>query len=123
VREIRIGSALLAVGAIVALALAVSASAGSSRSAQTPVRIAVRMSEFKFVLKPKIATKRAVVFAVKNNGTVGHDFKVGGKKTPIVGAGKGATLRVAFKKAGRFPFLCTVPGHAAAGMKGVLIVR
>jgi uncharacterized cupredoxin-like copper-binding protein len=29
---------------------------------------------------------------------------------------------VTFSKAGTYPYLCTVPGHAAAGMKGVLRV-
>ena len=80
------------------------------------------MTEFKFALKPKTATKRAVVFALKNNGTIGHDFKIAGKKTPMVAAGKSG-LRVTFRKAGRYAFLCTLPSHAPAGMKGVLIVR
>jgi uncharacterized cupredoxin-like copper-binding protein len=31
-------------------------------------------------------------------------------------------LRVVFRKAGRYRYLCTVPGHAAAGLKGVLRV-
>ena len=37
--------------------------------------------------------------------------------------GKSARLTVTFRKKGRFPYLCTVPGHAAAGMKGVFVVR
>ena len=37
--------------------------------------------------------------------------------------GKSARLTVTFLKKGRFPYLCTVPGRAAAGMKGVFIVR
>lgn len=32
-------------------------------------------------------------------------------------------LSVRFPKAGSYRFICTVPGHAAAGMKGVLKVR
>ena len=36
--------------------------------------------------------------------------------------GKTGVLVVTLKK-GRYPYLCTVPGHAAAGMKGVLTVR
>jgi uncharacterized cupredoxin-like copper-binding protein len=30
---------------------------------------------------------------------------------------------VSFKKKGKYPYLCTVPGHAEAGMKGVFTVR
>ena len=58
-----------------------------------------------------------------NKGKLGHDFKVGGKKTVVLGAGKAATLRVTFTKAGKYPYVCTVVGHAAAGMKGVLVVK
>jgi uncharacterized cupredoxin-like copper-binding protein len=30
---------------------------------------------------------------------------------------------VTFAKKGRYPYSCTVPGHAAAGMKGTFTVR
>ena len=33
-----------------------------------------------------------------------------------------ATLKYTFKTAGKYEYLCTVPGHAAGGMKGVLKV-
>jgi len=39
------------------------------------------------------------------------------------GHGDRAKLTVKFIRGGRFPFLCTVTGHAKFGMKGVLIVR
>jgi uncharacterized cupredoxin-like copper-binding protein len=58
-----------------------------------------------------------------NKGETVHDFKVNRKKTPIYDAGKGGTLKVTFTKRGKYPFLCTVPGHAASGMKGVLTVK
>ena len=64
-----------------------------------------------------------MVFAVRNNGAIAHNFKIAGKKTPVIAAGKSGTLRVAFKKAGRYPFLCTLPSHAPAGMKGILVVK
>ena len=51
-----------------------------------------------------------------------HDFKINGKKTPRIAGGKSATITVKFAKAGKFPYLCTVPGHAAAGMKGSFTV-
>ena len=64
----------------------------------------------------------AVTFVVTNKGHTTHDFKIKGKKTPFLSPGKSATLKVVFPK-GKFPYLCTIPGHAAAGMKGVLTVR
>jgi uncharacterized cupredoxin-like copper-binding protein len=67
--------------------------------------------------------KGAVTFTVTNRGKLRHDFKIAGKKTPLLSPGKRATLKVTFRKAGRFPYLCTVPGHAAGGMKGTLVVK
>jgi len=71
----------------------------------------------------KTILKGTGVFKVVNKGKLSHNFKINGKKTPLLAAGKAATLRVLFTKAGRYPYLCTVPGHAAAGMKGVLVVK
>jgi uncharacterized cupredoxin-like copper-binding protein len=118
----RIGFAVAAACILAASAVA-SASGGSSRSAVTPQTIAVGMSEFRFAVSPRIASKRLVVFAVKNNGTIGHDFRIAGKRTPLIAPGRRGTLRVTFTKAGRYPYLCTLPSHAQAGMKGVLVVR
>ena len=41
-------------------------------------------------------------------------------------AGPGDTVEVTFKvpaKAGSYPYMCTFPGHYAAGMKGELVVK
>ena len=37
--------------------------------------------------------------------------------------GQRATLKVTLRKGKRYPYLCTVPGHAALGMKGTVTVR
>jgi nitrite reductase (NO-forming) len=57
-----------------------------------------------------------------NKGKVAHDFWINGKATPLVSPGQSATLRVTLGP-GRFTYVCTVPGHAAAGMTGTLTVR
>jgi uncharacterized cupredoxin-like copper-binding protein len=84
--------------------------------------IGVVAVEFRFRLSKQSAHRGTVVFRVVNHGKVAHDFRIAGRKTPIIKPGKSAVLRVVFRKAGRYPYLCTVPGHAAAGMKGVLKV-
>ncbi len=113
-----------ALAAVAALAVAVSAFASSTTQSAAPQRVAVGMAEFRFTLAPKTVRKNVVVtFALTNRGTIGHDFRVGGKKSAILAAGKKGTLKVTFKKAGRLPYLCTLPSHAAAGMKGVLVVK
>ena len=62
-------------------------------------------------------------FVMGNESSVPHNIALeGGPKGPVVG--KGGTSR--FKttvKAGKYAYLCTVPGHAAGGMKGELTVK
>ena len=98
-------------------ALAVVGSAGAAATTTTTVK--VKAGEFFFKLsKSSIAKPGTVVFAVKNAGHLAHDFKIAGKKTALIQPGKSATLKVTFAKAGKYAYLCTVPGHASAGMKG-----
>lgn len=85
--------------------------------------VKVTLLEMKFVMTKKTVPHGKVVFKVTNKGKLPHDFKIARKKTPVLAPGKSATLAVTFRKAGSYPFVCTVPGHAAAGMKGVLKVR
>jgi uncharacterized cupredoxin-like copper-binding protein len=80
-------------------------------------------SEFRFTLSTTSVAKGTVTFKVTNKGSLTHDFTINGKKTKNIAHGKSATLTVTFAKAGRYPYKCSVPGHAAAGMKGVLTVK
>ena len=87
-------------------------------------RSQVTGKEFSFKLSTKsIAKPGKVTFSFKNVGHMVHDFTINGKKTPLIQPGKTAKLAVTFKKKGKYRYLCTVPGHAAAGMKGVFTVR
>jgi hypothetical protein len=53
-----------------------------------------------------------------NKGNVPHDFKIAGHKTKLLSPGQSQTLKVTFLKAGKYPHLGTVTGHAVVGMKG-----
>ena len=55
-------------------------------------------------------------------GEVGPGFKIAGKKSPMVSPHKSKTFVVTLTKKGKIAYLCTVPGHAAAGMRGKLTV-
>lgn len=118
----RKGSALVVLVTLVALAAAVSAFGGSSATTTDAVT-AGKPSELRFTLAKRTVLKGTVFFKVTNRGLIRHDFKIAGKKTPVLATGKTATLKVIFTKAGRYTYLCTLPGHAAAGMKGVLVVK
>jgi len=119
----RIGFVLGIALVAVALGAAILAPRGSARpSAPAAAKVTVTATEFKFKLSKKIVPKGKVTFLVVNKGTIEHDFKIAGKKTPLIQPKKSAKLVVVFKKKGKYPYVCTVPGHAAAGMKGVLTV-
>jgi uncharacterized cupredoxin-like copper-binding protein len=88
-----------------------------------PVKVKVTMKDFSFVLSARRAKKGAVTFTLRNTGEASHDIKIAGKKSKLLSAGRSGTLRVTFKKAGRYRYICTVPGHVQLGMKGVFVVR
>jgi uncharacterized cupredoxin-like copper-binding protein len=124
--------------AVLALALTVAAAAQAkpARVATTVTVTAGKPTEFGFKLSTKTVTHGSVTFSVKNSGTVPHDFKVcsaavksdaanscKGHGTAMLSPGQSAKLTVTLAKAGKYEYLCTVAGHAIAGMKGILTVK
>jgi uncharacterized cupredoxin-like copper-binding protein len=116
---------ILAAAGIAALAPAGLASARTDATAHAAATTdSVSGKEFSFRLaKKSIAKPGTVTFTFRNVGTVAHDFRIGGHQTRLIGPRKTATLKITFHKKGRFAYLCTVPGHAQAGMRGVFTVR
>jgi uncharacterized cupredoxin-like copper-binding protein len=113
--------AMFAIGGLALVPLASAQPDRQTRAAATTIQ--VTGGEFYFKLtKKSIAAPGTVTFVFKNAGTVDHDFKINGKKTPLIAPKKSAKLVVVFKKKGKYPYLCTVPGHAQAGMKGTFTV-
>jgi len=108
---------LALVAAVVALLYAPVASPNAR--AQQVTTVTVTMKEFKFVLSKKAVPHGKVVFKLVNKGSLAHDFKIAGKKSKMIGKGKTGLFTVTLTK-GSKAYLCTVPGHAAAGMKGTL---
>lgn len=112
---------------IVLAAVVVCAPATAARQ-QHPARtgllakVNVAASEFSFKLSAKSAKRGVVVFKVTNTGAIQHDFAINGRKTKLLGHGQTDTLRVTFLRKGAYPYKCTVPGHAAGGMKGVFTI-
>lgn len=119
------GRSLYRVVPAVAAALTLSAVAAptgvqahaTAHAAATTVNVTAK--EFHFTLSASSAKPGTVTFKVTNKGHLKHDFKINGKKTPLISPGKSSTLKVRFTKAGSYKYECTVPGHAAAGMRGV----
>ncbi len=123
------------ISAIATLAWALPATAHPAAAKATIIKVvAGKPSEFKYTLSVKTVRHGIVTFKMTNKGTLPHDFKVcssskgglanacKGKGTIVISPGGAATLTVTFKTAGTYEYLCTVPGHAAAGQKGDLKV-
>jgi len=127
--------AACAVGAA-SLLLALPAIARPSQThAVTRVTVlAGKPSEFRFKLSRTKVRHGKVVFKVENKGTIPHTFKIcsspkgglantcRGKSTKVLSPGQSATLGYTFRRAGRYEYICTITGHAVAGMKGILKV-
>ena len=126
-------SVLLTIAALVGFGQSSRASGDVGAAASTPGKaqtaaaaktVSVKGGEFFFRLSTKsIAKPGKVTFVFKNIGHVQHDFRINGKQTPLTSPGRTARLVVTFKKKGKYRYLCTEPGHAAAGMRGVFTVR
>ena len=113
---------LTSAAALFAVLGIIAAPALGVRSQASAAAVTVTATEFKFKLSKLTVTHGTVVFTVANKGKIPHDFKINGKKTSLIKPGKTAKLSVTFK-AGKFKYLCTVPGHAALGMKGTLTAK
>jgi uncharacterized cupredoxin-like copper-binding protein len=113
---------LISAAALLAVPGIVAAPAFGARSHASAAAVTVTATEFKFKLSKLSVPHGTVVFTVVNKGKIQHDFKINGKKTPLIKPGKTTKLTVTFK-AGKFKYLCTVPGHASLGMKGTLTVK
>jgi uncharacterized cupredoxin-like copper-binding protein len=101
-----------------ALAVALPATAQKQRAAAS---INVNAYDIGYRLSAKSVSSGVVIFKVKNTGKLQHDFQIDRRKTKMLSGGKSDTLRLTLRK-GTYAYKCTVPGHAAAGMKGVLKV-
>jgi plastocyanin len=124
---------LPALGALVLVAVPV-AQAKPVRAAAAISVTAGKPSEFHFKLSATTVKHGAVTFTVTDSGNVPHDFKIcskptttkadtcTGKGTGLVSMGQTKKLTFTFTKAGTYEYLCTVAGHATAGMKGLLKV-
>lgn len=130
---------VIALGVFAALVVMPAAGqAASTKSAATTTTITVsagKPSELAFKLsKFSQIPAGTVVFKVTNAGKIAHTFAiclksttvapnacVGKQKvTKLLQGGQSQTITVTLSATGTYEFLCTFPGHAAAGMKGLI---
>jgi plastocyanin len=109
--------------------LAVVGSLGTTqvgRSANTATnRVTVTGGEYFFKLSRARVPRGTVYVTFVNQGSESHDLKLTGKSpmTKVLAPNTKQTIKLVFKKPGRYAFLCTVGEHALRGMTGTLVVR
>lgn len=131
---------LMVVGAVVVVSMAqASLAAGrTKRSGASTTNVAVMLgqpAEHEITLSTNHVPLGTVFFTVTNGGALSHNFKVcanptgstkhndcDGGATSTLKPGDAAVLKVVFTQAGSFEYLSTEPGHASAGMRGLLNV-
>jgi P-type Cu+ transporter len=116
---------------LVAVALAAFGLAGGVLAADRAIdanasHLAVTARDLGFVPADlTITAGRTTVLSFRNDGSTFHDWEVEGLANVDAGARPGQTQRIRFAidRPGIYRITCTVPGHAAAGMVGTLIVE
>jgi len=72
-----------------------------------------------------VKADREVALTFRNDGKMSHNLHIPelGVKTDTIGPGKTATVRFTPDETGTVQFVCKVPGHEQAGMKGEITVQ
>jgi uncharacterized cupredoxin-like copper-binding protein len=118
----RLASLAAVSASVLAVALPAAADARPAATKTTVVKVtAGKPSEYKFTLSKTRVKAGKVEFKVTNKGKLAHSFSIAGKATKAIAPGKTARLTVKLKK-GSYTYKCTIPRHAAMGMKGTLKV-
>ena len=123
--HLREASFLVAV-AIASLAVAGGVLAADRAIDASAVRVPVDARDVRFAPDDiRVPADAWVVIELRNEDSIFHDLEVEGLANVDVGArgGQTSSVRVRLDEPGRYRFICTVPGHAEAGMVGTLVVE
>jgi FtsP/CotA-like multicopper oxidase with cupredoxin domain len=125
--------AAAALAAIVSLTLIAAACTSGDSATETGAnegsRVELDVSLNEFAISParmEAPAGQPIVFHVANEGSVPHSFAVDTgnrvEETALLDAGESAELELQPLEAGDYATLCTVAGHAEAGMTGTLAI-
>jgi manganese oxidase len=99
-----------------------SASASGSEGEPEPQVLQVLLKDLDIEPPTLEAHPGSLTIEVTNQGQTAHNFALEGVATPMLQPGQSATLEVPSLQSGTYEFICEVPGHADAGMRGTLTV-
>ena len=99
----------------------VAATTAAVAPANLSTSVSITASEFKFnPTSIQAAVGQKVTLTLHNTGVVEHDVTIPSAGFSLLArAGQTATGDFTFEKPGVFDFICSIPGHKDAGMKGV----
>ena len=120
--------AVLAVGVVVVVAIGNAARGGDGNASGV---VDLVMEDLRFSPNQvNAAVGVPVSVRVTNRGTERHDLSFPSLHMPglegietILAPGETRTFTLQFDQPGTHTFICSLPGHAAAGMTGAVIVR
>ncbi len=114
----------------VVLIVAIASLGGQSSTGATPGAAAITLEDFHFTPN-RLDAKVGVPLSVRltNLGTEQHDLNFPSLHMPglegvesILAPGQTTTITLEFDQPGTHTFICSLPGHAAAGMTGAVYV-
>ncbi len=107
------------------LCLAAAAAFLAPAHAASVQRVTVKMTEYRFRLSTNTVHEGTIVFTIVNKGQLPHTFAIQKlqKVSALVQPGRSTTMRVTFRKTGKYYYLCTVGAHVQYGMFGNLRVK
>jgi plastocyanin len=117
--------AVLVAGVVAGIGSAATTSTKSATATKANV-ITVISTDFKFKFTGITKLKHGVTYTLKftNKGAALHNIDITGVgHTKVLAKGKSQTIKIKFKKAGKYSYLCDVPRHAELGMAGRLTVK
>jgi len=105
-------------------AIAVAGVPPAAAFADTSTRIVGKEFEFE-PSKVTVDAGETVTIKFKNKGVMSHNitFKNIDAKTKTIQSGNTTTIEVTIDEPGTYDFVCSVPGHSQAGMRGQLVVK
>ena len=93
-------------------------------SGPAAARLELAATEMRYTPSSIAVAAGDIPVVLHNNGIVIHDLRIEGKPTYLVEAAPGRTSTATWTLGkGRYRIFCSIPGHRAAGMQGVLEVR
>ena len=99
---------------------------GLPTHAEEAKQVQIISEEFSFSPETiDVKSGQELEITLANHGALAHNitFKNKDVATDTIQSDNKTTVTASFSKPGRYEFICSVPGHANAGMKGVVVVK